>query len=167
MVSSQHPTLATLLLGIELWLLTEQETGWAPELFWPWCWIGKYLILPLVKPQSPVPKTSQSTAFADPYHPLNYNLYCIHLHMGIVICLVSSSIWEFYSLNSPGVTSLQDIQAESHGSTAALDLGQQSFEEGSDVSRERLQTRVKELEDILSGVQIVRKNSFSPVLSNF
>jgi uncharacterized protein (UPF0262 family) len=50
------------------------------------------------------------------------------------------------------VTSLQDIQAESPGSTAALDLGQQSFEEGSDVSRERLQTRVKELEDILSGM---------------
>jgi hypothetical protein len=70
----------------------------------------------------------------------------------IVICLVSISIWELYSLNSPAVTSLQDIQAESHGSTAALDVGQQSFEEGSDVSRERLQTRVKELEDILSGV---------------
>lgn len=70
----------------------------------------------------------------------------------IVICLVSTSIWELYSLNSPAVTSLQDIQAESYGSTAALDVGQQSFEEGSDVSRERLQTRVKELEDILSGV---------------
>jgi hypothetical protein len=50
------------------------------------------------------------------------------------------------------VISLQNIQAESHGSSAALNVGQQSFEEGSDVSRERLQTRVKELEDILSGV---------------
>ena len=69
----------------------------------------------------------------------------------IVICLVSTSIWELYSLNSLAVISLQDIQAESHGSTAALDVGQPSFDEGSDVSRERLQTRVKELEDILSG----------------
>jgi hypothetical protein len=50
------------------------------------------------------------------------------------------------------VTSLQDIQAESYGSAAALYVGHQSFEEGNDVSRERLQTRVKELEDILSGV---------------
>lgn len=74
--------------------------------------------------------------------------------MGVVIavCLVSTSIRKMYSLNSPAVTSLQDIQTKSHGSTAALDVGQQSFEEGSDVSRERLQTRVKELEDILSGV---------------
>jgi len=70
----------------------------------------------------------------------------------IVIRLVFTCIWELYSLNSPAVTSLQDIEAESHGSTAALDVGQQSFEEGSDVSRERLQTRVRELEDILSGV---------------
>jgi len=84
----------------------------------------------------------------------------------IVICLVSTSIWELYSLDSLAVTSLQDIQGESHGSTAALDVGHQSFEEGSDVSRERLQTRVKELEDILSGVWIVRENSLFPVLSN-
>jgi hypothetical protein len=50
------------------------------------------------------------------------------------------------------VTSLQDIPTETNGTIAALDEGKQSFEEGCDVSRERLQTRVKELEDILSGV---------------
>jgi hypothetical protein len=50
------------------------------------------------------------------------------------------------------VTSLQDIPANTPGTAAALDASKQSFEEGSDVSRERLQTRVKELEDMLSGV---------------
>ena len=112
------------------------------------------MTLLLIKPQSPVPKTSQSPTFSDPYHPLNSDLSCIHLHLGVVIavCLGSTSIWELYSFNSPAVTALQDIQAKSHGSTAALDVGQQSFEEGSDVSRDRLHTRVKELEDIVSGV---------------
>lgn len=70
----------------------------------------------------------------------------------IAICLVSTSVWQLYSLNSHTVTSLQDIPAKAHGTAAVLDESKQSFEEENDVSRERLQIRVKELEDILSGV---------------
>jgi hypothetical protein len=50
------------------------------------------------------------------------------------------------------VTLLQEISRRTNGTTATLDDNKQSFGDESEVSSERLQTRLKQLEDILSGV---------------
>jgi hypothetical protein len=49
------------------------------------------------------------------------------------------------------VTSLQEISARTNDTTATLDESKQSVEDGGEVSSERLQTRLKQLEDVLSG----------------
>jgi hypothetical protein len=50
------------------------------------------------------------------------------------------------------MTSLQEISGRTNGTTAILDDSKKSFEDEGEVSSEGLQTRLKQLEDILSGV---------------
>jgi hypothetical protein len=50
------------------------------------------------------------------------------------------------------VTSLQEISGRTNGTTTTLDDSKQIVKDEGEVSSERLETRVKQLEDILSGV---------------
>jgi hypothetical protein len=60
------------------------------------------------------------------------------------------------------VTSLQEISERTNDTAATVDDSKQSFEDEGEVSPERLQTRLKQLKDILSGVSVLRKNNLFP-----
>jgi hypothetical protein len=57
-----------------------------------------------------------------------------------------------HSLDKPAVTSFQEISGRTNGTTDTLDDSKQSVEDEGEVSSERQQTRLNQLEDILSGV---------------
>jgi hypothetical protein len=62
-------------------------------------------------------------------------------------------MWELcYLFEKTFLVILQEISGRTNGTTATLDDSNQSFDDESEMSPERLQIRLKQLEDILSGV---------------